>query len=52
MKDSEIGIIIGGNKVLNFFIYGVITIAIGYLVGRYASGNPVDIVKVFNQLLS
>ena len=53
MKNSQHKIIIGGSTVIkafNIFTYGVITVVIGYLVGRYASGNPVDIVAVFNQL--
>ena len=55
MKERQGQIIIGGNVVLNVFFYVVALVAsaaIGYLLGRYAAANPVDLMQVYVELFS
>jgi len=51
-KEDSKEIVIGGNKILNIFFYGVAVVFLGYVAGRAAAGNPIDFITVFKQFLS
>ena len=51
-KEDSKEIVIGGNKILNIFFYGIAVVFLGYVAGRAAAGNPIDFITVFKQFLS